>query len=373
MNKIPFFGIDRQYANLRKEILDATDKVYSSGKVLDGMYTDLFEQYMKKSADRKYACAVGSCTQALIFSLRAATRTSTSMFNTRDKVLIPAQSFIASLNAILEAGYDPVFCDVDASTGLIDLNKIPVHHSEIAAVMYVNLFGNIIDYDKLTAYRQMWADDIPVIEDAAQSWGARYRGIPSGKLGTVSCLSFDPTKNLNNYGSGGMILTDDPEIWEMVNDMRDNGKGNEHIASGTNSKMSEADCAQMIIKLRYFKDWQLRRAEIAEYYTSELDGYVITPSVDMNVEHAWSKYVIHYEHRDYLQSFLSDSGIETKKNYPIPLHLHSLAFAFDIEYNTGVLEGAEQFSKSCLSLPIYPELTDSEVEAVVDAVKECIS
>ena len=93
----------------------------------------------------------------------------------------------------------------------------------------------------------------------------------------------------------------------------------------------------------------------------------------MNVEHAWSKYVIHHDHWDYLQSFLSDLGIETKKNYSTPLHLHSLAFAFDMEYYTGVLEGAEQFSKTCLSLPIYPELTDSEVEAVVSAVKECIS
>ena len=374
ISKIPFFGVARQYTSIRKEILDATDKVYSSGKVLDGMYTNLFEQYMRKRAERKYACAVGSCTQALIFSLRAAMRTSTFMFNTRDKVLIPAQSFIASLNAVIEAGFDPVFCDVDPVTGLIDLNKIPVHHSEIAAIMYVNLFGNIIDYDKLTVYRQMWAEDnIPVIEDAAQSWGASYRGVPSGKLGDVSCLSFDPTKNLNNYGSGGMILTDDPEIWEMVNDMRDNGKGNEHIASGTNSKMSEADCSQMIVKLRYFDLWQKRRREIAEYYSSELDGYVTIPNVDMNVEHAWSKYVIHYEYRDYLQSFLADTGIETKKNYPVPLHLHSIAFAFDIEYNTGVLEGAEEFSKTCLSLPIYPELLDSEVEAIVDAVKECIS
>ena len=371
--KIPFYGVDRQYTNIREEILDVTDQVYSSGKVLDNQYTRKFEQVIAKMTERRYACSVGSCTQALIFSLRTL-HVRVGSFTDRDKVLIPAQSFVATLNAVVEAGFDPVFCDVDPITGLIDLNKIPVHHSEIAAVMYVNLFGNIIDYDKLNMYRQMWADEnIPVIEDAAQSFGAYYRGVPSGKLGDVSCLSFDPTKNLNNYGSGGMILTDDPEIWELVNDMRDNGKGNEHIASGTNSKMSEADCAQMIVKLKYFNDWQARRRLIAEYYTSELDGYVKIPEVGMNVEHAWSKYVIHHDHWDYLQSFLSDLGIETKKNYSTPLHLHSLAFAFDMEYYTGVLEGAEQFSKTCLSLPIYPELTDSEVEAVVSAVKECIS
>lgn len=319
--------------------------------------------------ERRYSCSVGSCTQALIFSLRAIDN---PRRQSRSKVLIPTQSFVATLNAVIEAGFDPVFCDVDPITGLIDLNKIPVHHSEIAAVMYVNLFGNIIDYDKLTLYRQMWSDDdIPIIEDAAQSLGAYYRGVPSGKLGTVSCLSFDPTKNLNNYGSGGMILTDDPEIWESVNDMRDNGKGNEHINSGTNSKMSESDCAQMIVKLRHFDQWQLRRREIAEYYTAELDGYVTIPSVDTNVEHAWSKYVIHHNDRHGLHIFLKESGIETKINYQRPLHLTNVAFGFDVPYDN--LLGAEEFSRTCLSLPIYPELTDSEIEAVVDAVKEYIS
>ena len=370
--KIPFFGLSRQYTNLRKEILDTTDQVYASGRVLDGMYTNLFEQFMRKHAERKYACAVGSCTQALIFSLRAVSGMMESNRD-RNKVLIPAQSFVATLNVVVEAGFDPIFCDVDPITGLIDLNKIPVPHSEIAAIMYVNLFGNIIDYDQLTVYRQMWAEDnIPVIEDAAQSWGAYYRGVPSGKLGTVSCLSFDPTKNLNNYGSGGMILTDDPEIWEMVNDMRDNGKGNEHIASGTNSKMSEADCAQMIVKLRYFDQWQARRKLIAEYYTSELSNYVVIPEVGLNVEHAWSKYVIHHKDRYSMTKFLQEAGIETKINYPRPLHLQSLAFAYDIEYNIGILEGAEEFSKTCLSLPIYPELTDSEVELVVETIRQSI-
>jgi dTDP-4-amino-4,6-dideoxygalactose transaminase len=371
MNKIPFFGVDRQYSNLREEILEVTDQVYASGRVLDGEHTHTFEKTVAKMAERRYACAVGSCTQALIFSLRAIDYPHQTG---RSKVLIPAQSFVATLNTVVEAGFDPIFCDVDPFTGLIDLNKIPVHHSEIAAVMYVNLFGNIIDYDKLTVYKQMWTEyEIPVIEDAAQSFGAFWRGVPSGKLGDISCLSFDPTKNLNNYGSGGMILTDDPEIWEKVNDMRDNGKGNDHMSSGTNSKMSEADCAQMLVKLKYFNNWQLRRREIADYYTEELDGYVIIPDVHMNVEHAWSKYVIHHKDRGSIGTYLKDAGIETKINYTIPLHLYSLAYAFDIDYSLGVLEGAEQFSRTCLSLPIYPELSDSEIETVVDTVKEYIS
>ncbi len=372
MTKIPFFGVDRQYQNLREEILDATDKVYASGRVLDGTYTRQFEKTIAKMTERRYACSVGSCTQALIFAQRAVDN---EFFRgSRNKVLIPSQSFVATLNSVLEAGFDPVFCDVDAQTGLIDLNTIPVPADELAAIMYVNLFGNILNQEQLITYMEMFSEEkIPVIEDAAQSFGAYYRGVPSGKLGDVSCLSFDPTKNLNNYGSGGMILTDDPAIWELVNDYHDNGKGNEHIQSGTNSKMSEADCAQMLIKLKYFDSWQARRKEIAEYYTEELDGLVGIPPVDMNVEHAWSKFVIHYHSRSTLYTDLLNIGVETRINYETPLHQQSVAFSFTAFDDTGILEGAENFSRTCLSLPIYPELEDYEVEYVVDAIKQNIS
>ena len=371
MTKIPFFGVDRQYQNLREEILDATDKVYASGRVLDGTYTRQFEKTVAKMTERRYACAVGSCTQALIFALRAVDNE--YFRGSRNKVLIPAQSFVATINTVLEAGFDPVFCDVDAQTGLMDLNTIPVHADELAAIMYVNLFGNVLNQEQLITYMEMFSEEkIPVIEDAAQSFGAYYRGVPSGKLGDVSCLSFDPTKNLNNYGSGGMILTDEPAIWELVNDYHDNGKGNDHMQSGTNSKMSEADCAQMLVKLKYFDEWQLRRKEIAEYYTEELDGLVGIPPVDMNVEHAWSKYVIHHHSRSTLYTDLLNMGVETRINYETPLHQQSVAFSFTPFDDTGILEGAENFSRTCLSLPIYPELEDYEIEYVVDAVKQNI-
>ena len=195
--------------------------------------------------------------------------------------------------------------------------------------------------------------------------------MPSGKLGDVSCLSFDPTKNLNNYGSGGMIVTDDPAIWELVRDYRDNGKMNDHVQSGTNSKMSEADCAQMLVKLKYFDQWQARRKEIAEYYTEELDGLVGIPPVDMNVEHAWSKYVIHYHSRGTLYTDLMNAGVETRINYETPLHQTTVSFGY-ASFDTGILEGAENFSRTCLSLPIYPELEDYEIEYVVEAIKQNI-
>lgn len=367
MNKIPFFGVDRQYSNIREEILAVTDEVYRTGQVLDGPKTFDFERSIAKMTERKYAVAVSSGTQALIFALR------TIDSAPKSKVLIPAVSFVATLNAVIEAGFDPVFCDVDPSTGLINLNTIPVDINELAAVMYVNLYGNIIDYDKLTAYKALWGHyNIPIIEDAAQSFGAYHRGVPSGKLGTISCLSFDPTKNLNNYGSGGMVLTDHPAVFESVVDLRNNGKLNRHIASGTNSKMSDSDCAQLLVKLNHFNNWQERRTKIADYYTEQLNGLVRIPVVASNVEHSWHKFAIHVSNREVFKGKMDLLGVETKIHYNTPLHLEQLSFVYAMENNIGILEGAEEFCKTTISLPIYPELTDEEVERVVDSVIDCI-
>lgn len=370
-SRIPFFGINRQYNNIREEILAASDAVYKSGRVLDGYYTDLFEKTVAKMAERKYAVAVGSGTQGLIFALRSIDFGDRL---TRHKVLIPSISFVATVNAVLEAGFDPIFCDVDPKTGLIDLNKIPVPANELHAVMYVNLFGNIVDYDQLKHYQALWAEnDVDVIEDAAQSFGAHYRGQPSGKLGDLSVLSFDPTKNLNNYGSGGMVLTDDYDLHELVKDLRDNGKFSDHHMSGTNSKMSESDSAQMLVKLKYFNQWQKRRTQIAEYYTDQLEGIVTIPDVTEGVEHAWHKFVIHVPERGRLKIRLDDAGIETKIHYSKPLHLEPVSFIYGVDFNMGILDGAENFCRTTLSLPIYPELMDAEVEHIVDSVIKNIS
>jgi dTDP-4-amino-4,6-dideoxygalactose transaminase len=172
-----------------------------------------------------------------------------------------------------------------------------------------------------------------------------------------------------------MILTDNADYAEMCCSLRDNGKALAHNVTGTNSKMSEADCAQMLVKLKYFDNWQKRRTEIANYYTEELDGWVSIPTVDMNVEHAWSKYVIHSDSRSTLHIELGNAGVETRINYATPLHLQPVSYQFDFgRYDrTDILEGAENFSRTCLSLPIYPELEDYEIEYVVDAVKQSIS
>jgi dTDP-4-amino-4,6-dideoxygalactose transaminase len=361
--KIPFFGVDRQYKELREEIMDAMDEVYLTGQVLDGTHTKAFEAAIAYRCNRKFAVAVNSCTQGLIFAQQ-------TCLPGGSKVLIPTLSFAATINSVLYSELIPVFCDTD-HTALLDLETMDMALSGagVNCIMYANLFGHTVDYDKLRLQAEFFNNNIFVIEDAAQSFGARYKGQPSGSLGDISVLSFDPTKNLNNYGSGGMILTDDHKVFETLMDLRNNGKHTDHNIVGTNSKMSEADCAAMMIKLEYFNAWQTRRQAIADYYTEQLDGYVDIVGPGPDVESAWSKFVIRLSERHGLRARLAMAGIETKFHYDKPLFELPVGFDY-IDYAREVFRESTAFSRECLSLPIYPELLDYEVEQVAEAIRD---
>jgi dTDP-4-amino-4,6-dideoxygalactose transaminase len=266
--------------------------------------------------------------------------------------------------------FNPVFCDIDYK-GILDLDSYQYKlDASVSAIMYANLFGNCIDYNRLRMQTEFFNSELVVIEDAAQSFGASYHGIPSGKMGDISVLSFDPTKNLNNYGSGGMILTDDLDYYNTCLGLRDNGKPI-HDEPGTNSKMSEADCAQMLVKLNHFDSWQDRRRQIAEYYTDQLYQYVDILVPNEGVKHAWHKFVIRTNHRNSLMSRLSLDGIETKMHYESALYDLGVGFNY-IDYSKDLFTETSSFTRECLSLPIYPELSDAEVETVVNSVKRYI-
>jgi dTDP-4-amino-4,6-dideoxygalactose transaminase len=358
---IKFFGVDRQYASIREEILHATDEVLSSGQVLDGVYTTAFESEVARRCNREYGIAVNSGTQALIFTLA-------NLVPQDSKVLIPTISFAATLNSVLMAQRTPVFCDTDHN-GLIDLESLDfaLHGAGVGAVMYANLWGHTIDYDRFRVFTDFFNSDMVIVEDAAQSFGAKYKGIPSGKMGHASVLSFDPTKNLNNYGSGGMILTDDLGLAEALADIRDNGKHESHHFPGTNSKMSEADCAQMLVKLKHFDAWQKRRTEIADFYIEQLNQYVDIVLPGEDVESSWHKFVIRLSNRHALKHHLAIEGIETKIHYDKPLFEIPIGYDY-MDYARDPFRESTVFSRECLSLPIYPELTDSEVEHIAEAV-----
>ena len=185
-------------------------------------------------------------------------------------------------------------------------------------------------------------------------------------MGLISTLSFDPTKNLPNYGSGGMVLTDDPAIFDYMQNIRDNGKAGNHVIFGTNSRMSETDCAQMLVKLKYFDGWQERRTQIAEYFNSALQDFVSVPRANHGVTHAWSKYIIQTNssgERSKIMNAMMLQGIDSKLNYSKPLT------AMNNVLTKSSSERAVSYSKKHLAIPIYPELTDAEVDSIVDAIK----
>lgn len=343
---VDFFGLARQYLKLKEELAEATHSVLSTGQVLGGPNTTRFEAEMSARCGRRYAVSVNSCTQALVFAQQA--------LNVRGNVLIPTTSFVATLNSVLLAGNNPVYGEIDIN-GLLEVKS----YADVNAIMYVNLFGNVLDYPELRAKNP----GIKIIEDAAQSFGASIDRVQSGKLGDISVLSFDPTKNLPNYGSGGMLLTDDRSVYGTLLDLRDNGREHSHMHMGTNSKMSEVDCAHMSIKLKYFYAWQARRREIANYYANNITLDVVPLLPNDNVTHAWHKYVIRTEKRDLLRASLFRDSVETKVHYDNALYDYPVS-----PYKPAGFSMTELHKERSLSLPIYPEMTDSEVEQVVKAV-----
>ena len=363
---IKMYGVDRQYQNLKHEVLDITDRILSTGQVLDGACTTAFELEIAQQCHRRYAVTVNSATQGLIFALR------TAPLVEKSGVLIPAVSFIATLNAAMTFPGNIRMCDID-HTALMDLSTVedPLR-DQVNVIMYANLFGNTVDWDRFQIMADFFTNGkMFVIEDAAQSFGASFNGVPSGKMGNISVLSFDPTKNLNNFGSGGMVLTDDEDVAISLKNLKDNGKTTGYEIPGTNSKMSEVDCAIMRVKLKKFDSWQARRTEIAEYYTQELQGLVATPHTTPGAIPAWSKYVIRARNRNKLKQHLAYNDIESKITYSRPLYSEFVGRAY-IPTNTNNETNweAEKFTRECLSLPIYPELYDGEVERVVKTIRE---
>lgn len=354
---VPFNNLGRQYQSIREEVLDAIDQVYRGGQVLDSERTIKFELAIANRCNRKYAIAVNSGTQALEIAIGGSRE-----LDTREHTLIPNFSFRSTLTSARRACPSPVVCDVD-NQGLIDLEKFsreiaqPLHTFGIGQIVFVNLFGNIIDYDRLVMQTELFSDNILLIEDAAQSFGSTYHGRPSGSFGTVSILSFDPTKNLPNYGSGGMILTDDEDLYKRFWRMRNTNES--HDLWSTNSRMSEADCAVMLVKLKHLDRWQKRRRDIAEYYLQEFGERFHTIRFTEGVEPNWHKFVIKTASRANLVNYMTAQDIEVKIHYPYVLD----------NYSYGVRTRAKILSQACLSLPMYAELSDYEVEQVAIAMK----
>jgi len=349
---IPFTGLKKQYNQLRTEILDITDEVYRSGQLMSGNYTAEFENWLAKRNHSKYAVTCHSGTQALEI-IAAYYRTKISINPPR--VVVPSMTYVATANAFIRAGWEVYLGDTDYY-GLLDKRKIPQDLS-IQATVLVGLYGASVDHLE----KKFWATDL-VIEDGAQHWLANN----CQRLGNATAISFDPMKNLNCYGNGGAIVTEDIDLLEFARNYRNNGRPGGY-STGTNSRMSEVDCAQMMVKTKYIDEWQERRKKIALYWMGRLKGSGIRTFIDSNncQTHAFHKFVIDVDQRDILQRNLVLKKIETKIHYEQPLHELP---AYEKCSGPDILSVASAMSRRVLSLPFYPELTDLEVEYIIDQV-----
>jgi hypothetical protein len=347
---IPFTGLKKQYNTLRTEILDVTDEVLRSGQLMSGNYTAEFENWLARRNHSKYAVTCHSGTQALEI-IAAYYRTKTHINPPR--VVIPSMTYVATANAFANAGWEIYLGDTDYH-GLLDKKKIPVELS-IQAHVVVGLYG--MATEELES--KFWATDL-VIEDGAQHWLSNN----CRRWGNATAISFDPMKNLNSYGNGGAVVTDDLDLLEFARGYRNNGKP-KYDWAGTNSRMSEVDCAQMMVKTNYIDAWQERRKNIALYWMGRLKGSGIRTLIDSNnfQTHAFHKFVIDVDSRDILQRNLAVKKIETKIHYEQPLHEMP---AYDECAGPDILSVASAMSRRVLSLPFYPELTDLEVEYIID-------
>lgn len=357
---IPFTGLKRQYATLREEILDATDKVLSSGQLMNGAHTLEFERWLAQRNNSRFALTCHSGTSAL--EIIAAYHRDSKFFPNPPRVMIPTMTYAATASAFINAGWDVQLVDTDYY-GIIDVDKIP--DVSYQAVVAVGLYGADIS-DIGNPYRWHFKTQFPIIiEDAAQHWlaGGGYR------VGVASAISFDPMKNLACYGNGGAVVTNDPHFYEWAVQYRDNAKPL-HEFAGTNSRMSEVDCAQMMVKTRYIDAWQERREQIADYWIEQFKHTRVRCMIDDSnrVGHCIHKFVIQADNRDAIKWHLDNVGIETRIHYTKPLHEMP---AYSDLAGPGFMSIASSLSRCVLSLPIYPELQDSEVEYIATQVASC--
>jgi dTDP-4-amino-4,6-dideoxygalactose transaminase len=356
--KIPFTGIRRQYVNLREEIMDITDAVLTTGQLMNGPRTMAFEDWLANKNHVKHAVTCHSGTQAL--ELIAAFHLQYGFGRVGPTVLIPAMTYIATANAWAKAGWNIHIVDTDGY-GLIDPKKVPrdlVFH----AVCTVGLYG--------AAYNRWFPNEgnYAMIEDGAQHWLAN----DCRRHGAACAISFDPTKNFANYGNGGAVVTNDRQLSDFARDWQSNGRGGGDADHVTNSRMSEVDCAQMMIKARYLNDWQARRETIARYWMERFAGSSVRCLIDStNVDkHCFHKFVIDIDNRDAVMNKLEAAGINTKIHYTRPLHEEP---RYVNTPGPDMMSAASSLARRGLSLPIYPELTDAEVEFIADQVISYVS
>lgn len=353
-----------QYVSHKEEIKEAISKVLDKGRYILGEEVNLFESEFAQYIGVKNVIGVGSGTEAIHIALLACG------IKKGDEVITVSHTAVATVAAIELTGASVVFADIDKSTYTIDPSLVePLITAKTKAIISVHIYGQPVDLEPLSALTRKY--EIYLIEDCAQSHGALYNEQMVGSIGDIACFSFYPTKNLGAIGDGGAIATNNSELAEKCKHIREYGwveRYHSYIV-GLNSRLDELQAAILRVKLRYLENDTEARIKIAKIYQEGLkDAPFILPIVRNNCRHVFHLYVIRSQQRDEVLKHLESNNINALVHYPIPIHLQK-AYNGRIG-NSATLIETERASREILSLPMYPELNDVEVQYVIDILKK---
>lgn len=363
--RVNFVDLKAQYNNIKDDILEGITKVIDNTNFILGPQVKEFEEKFAAFSQAKYALGVASGTDAILLSLKSLG------IGPGDEVITAANTFIASVLGISYAGAVPVLVDNDPVTYNIDPTKIEAAiTSKTKAIMPVHLYGQMADMDAIMEIAKK--HNLKVIEDACQAHGSEYKGCRAGSIGDISCFSFYPGKNLGAYGDGGMVVTNDEDLYQKVKVLRDYGQSKKyhHEIKGYNSRLDSIQAAVLLAKLPHLDKWNDDRRVLARLYNELLsDTDIVVPVESEECRHIYHLYVIRTKRRDEMLEFLKSKEIFCGIHYPIPIHLQN---AYK-EHKKGDLPITEKYAKEILSLPMFPELTEEQVIYIVGNIKEFLS
>ncbi|MEI2581873.1 DegT/DnrJ/EryC1/StrS family aminotransferase [Scytonema sp. PRP1] len=373
--RVPFVDLKLQHQPIQTELQQAVQAVIERGDFVLGQALKDFEAAFAAASGVEYGVGVASGTDAIALGLQAC------HIGPGDEVILPANTFVATLIGVIRAGAKPVFVDCDPQTALIDLQAAArAVTPQTKAILPVHLYGQMVSPRQLLDFADTYK--VLIFEDAAQAHLAEREGYRAGSVGIAAAFSFYPSKNLGAFGDGGMLLTRDPDVAQKMLRLRNYGAAQKyiHVEEGTNSRLDTMQAAVLQQKLPYLPQWNRDRLNAAEQYNIELAPLAssgITPIQNHSGEgHIYHLYVIKVDdscavQRQQLQEELTAAGIQTGVHYPIPCHLQP-AFSH-LGYQVGDFPNAEILAKQILSLPMYPGLSHSQVKEVVAAIASSLS
>lgn len=365
MNKtILFLDLKKQYQTIKRDIDSSVKNVIKDVAFSGGKYVEVFESQFAKFLGVKYFVGLNNGTNALHLAMIALG------LGPGDEVILPSSTFIATAWGVSYVGARPIFVDCDSKTWEIDPKDVERKISKkTKAIIGVHLYGQPFDILEIKKITKKY--NLHLIEDCAQAHGAAYSNKPVGGSGDIGCFSFYPGKNLGAYGEAGGISTNNKKIAERIKLLRDHGSKTkyQHVEIGFNMRMEGLQGAILSAKLKYLSKWNKRRQEIAAIYNKQIKNpKIISQKAVENAEGVYHLYVITTKDREKLKKYLEKDNIMTALHYPIPCHLQK-AYSF-LKYKKGDLPNSEYLADHCLSLPIYPEMTNKEVEKIVKVINK---